>query len=60
MDLFVGEEGRMYQDAVGFYTARGIPNPFSAICLAFVRLSVTAAFRVTPSIVGILITCISL
>jgi hypothetical protein len=41
MDLFVGEEGQMYQDAVDVYVACGIPNPFGTICRAIVRLSVT-------------------
>jgi hypothetical protein len=43
----------MYQDAVGIYTARGIPNPFSAICRAIASLSVTVDFRETPCIVDI-------
>jgi hypothetical protein len=48
----------MYQDIVGVYTACGIPNPFSTICRAFVRLSVTADIREMPSIMGISIVCI--
>jgi hypothetical protein len=36
MDLFVGEEGQMYQDTVGVYTAHVIPNYFSTICHAIV------------------------
>jgi hypothetical protein len=50
----------MCQDAVGIYTVSGISNPFSTICRAIVRLSVTADFCETPSIVGIPIMFISI
>jgi hypothetical protein len=59
MDLFIGQEGQMYQDTVSVYAPSGIPNPLSTICHAFVCFSVTADFRETLSIVGIPIVNIS-
>jgi hypothetical protein len=53
MDLLVGEEGQVCQDAAGVCAACGSPNPFSTICHAFVHLSVTADFREMPSIAGV-------